>query len=223
MRYLIDTDILIKIAHCNLLGQIAPALNTKEKDLFYTVEIITKISPLKEQGVINPLYKEYGASLLRLEPFLKKCSRLDNKSNKESLGLISRLKKLDQSTKNKNNGEIWLSVICLTEKNEESLIITGDKEYIQLLVNANDSYSDIKDGLQNRFITFELLILKMLQLHKDKHMDFVKQLKDNDYGKDKNLKIIFRELGNRCAYYDAVFDALKGQLKGFERFLIPLV
>ena len=153
MILLTDIDVFQKLAICDLLDEALDVLKTQKTDLRVLATLKYRLKNDEKQAKIDPVVlnrmKTFLVGIREVEEFSKDVvTRLD-----DSVGI--------------DQGETILLAAAIEDL--ESLILTGDKNFVRSLSNIADLV-DLAKKIQGRIVCFEQILRRCIQSYAFDHV-----------------------------------------------------
>jgi len=145
--WFVDNDIILKLAAYNLFWEATTKLNVKQENI--------RILPTAQKvfSSNSRISRQYTSQTIqRALQIVRGCTPIAQYSQEEFKSLVSE--------EGIDAGEAMLVAATQLEKN--SLLVTGDKRFIQALASSN--LVDVKQRLSKRIICLEQLLLNLLEV-----------------------------------------------------------
>lgn len=201
MIVLADNDLILKLAQCDLLGELDSILNVALTNIY--------VAPTTRFQLLRPSKKErYGGEEVynRLVAFCAKTSEIPAIQNTELAIQLSAIPHID-------SGEQLLFAALL--EIEHALLLTSDKKALNAVITHQAQLSSLFHGLTHKVIVFESILLLALNVL---GFEALKQKLLNNPAPDGVLKLIVRPTMNEtdlieclCSYCKEVAIFLSHQ------------
>lgn len=207
LKLFLDNDIILKLGSLGFLDELEKIFNTNTSNIY-----------------ILPSAFHY----------LKKNKRLRNKYSEESLqSIIEKIKTYQEIPDVYVDDQRFLSLadiekidagervlFALNPPEKDFLILTGDKRSLEQL-STQLSDSEIIDDLNGKIVCLEYLIVKILELKGIGSV--VQKMKENNFGGDIGLKLIFNQQGLTIEKINEGLMSFYDELKGKTNSLLCLI
>ena len=178
MNFLIDNDVVYKLAAFNLLDDAVEALNAKGCS-------ISVLETLKFHAISKRRKEKYGEEAIsRVFAFIDPLSNITAEISDPVL--IAAMDSVD----NLDGGEMQL-LSYLIDQGGNGVLLSGDKRFIRSLANNESHFQGKLQTVENCFISLEQIIVCILE-----HMSFddLKTKIEPGLGADTAVKICFGDL-----------------------------
>lgn len=184
MIVLADNDLILKLAQCDLLGDLETILTIPISEIYVTAAARFQIlKKTKDKGIAYCGSEEIYD---RLSLFLAKTTIIPAVQNTQLLGQLSQFKDI-------NGGEQLLFAVLL--EIEHALLLTGDKKALNAVITHQAQLSSLFHGLTHKVIVFESILLLALNVL---GFEALKQKLLNNPAPDGVLKLIVRPTMNEA-------------------------
>ena len=148
MFALVDNDIALKLAQCDLIDELPNVLGESPEHYFITPNARFQLLPRPKERGINRCGNE--ESYYRLTSFIEQATELPPVDDLDRLEALSNIPGID-------SGEALLfASMC---EYENAILLTGDKRALEALQEHGDSFPEILDVVTESVVNFETALL----------------------------------------------------------------
>lgn len=207
MKLFLDNDIILKLGALGFLQELETIFQTNSSSIYI---LTSAFHYIKNNKKLRNKYSE--ESLQRILEEIKTFTQIpDEFVDTERFLSLANIEKIDA-------GERVLFALNPPEK--DFLILTGDKRSLEQL-STQLSDSKIIDDLNGKIVCLEYLIVKILELKGIESVE--KKMKENNFGGDIGLKLIFNQQGLTIEKVNEGLISFYNDLKGKTNSLLCLV